>query len=105
MNPDDLTPGMIIEYLSPSTNAKGNIIDGGGIFGTGRFVQAITRRKSKQIDIVLKNNLGDKTIIKPGWIREERTKHYNMKEWERKNWDSVQDRRRTCDDEPLSGRA
>ena len=79
MNPNDLTLGDIIEYLTPSTNAKGGIIDGGGIFGTGEFVQAITRRKSKQIDIVLKNNLGDKTIIKPEWIRWERTEYYNIK--------------------------
>ena len=80
MNIDDITPGMIIEYLTPSTNTKGGIIDGGGIFGTGRFVQAITRRKSKQIDIVLKNSLGDKTIIKPEWIRQERTEYYNQNE-------------------------
>lgn len=28
-----------------------------------------------------------------------------MTEWDRKNWDSIQDRRRVDDDEPLSGRA
>jgi|LGOV01.1.fsa_nt_gb hypothetical protein len=79
MNTDDLTPDDIVEFVTPSLNAKGGIIDSGGIFGTGKFVQVIKRRKSGRQDVILTNNLEDKITIQPEWIRWERTEYYNQK--------------------------
>jgi len=79
MNIDDLTLGDIVEFVTPSLNAKGGIIDTGGIFGTGKFVQVIKRRKSGRLDVILETNLEDKITIQPKWIRWERTGYYNQK--------------------------
>ena len=101
MNIDDLIPGSIVEFVHPISKKPES-----GTYGTGKFIKLIQRRNGgRRLDIELENNLGDKTIIQSENIRWERTKYYNMKEWERKNWDSIQDRRRVYDDEPLSGRA
>jgi len=67
------------EYRTPSHNEKGNMIDGGGIHSSGRFIQRIKRRKGGRIDIIVENGLGDKTTIQPEWIRWERTEYYNQK--------------------------